>query len=225
MENAVCLQLPKFLPMKRGNYISWDTGVKKFIANGGDPNLLNFHIPKSDLYRWRKLPSDYFLNLDSCDENFKRVVRFVRNDAIMYYHKISCQVILIYKTILFSFKNGKKLFNDAKEFIVQKIDEFKEQISLRNAVELFGISEYIYFTWKTGKICLESAFGVCVKRWPNQILNEEVREIKKYISKDEYKHWSYISVYYQGKRDGAFAFDDSTFYKHLHLLGIEKNIT
>ena len=59
---------------------------------------------------------------------------------------------------------------------------------------------------------------MCRRASINQLTFKEVKVIKDYLFKPQYRQWSISSVYYQILRDRAAFFSKSTFYKYVNLM-------
>ena len=112
-----------------------------------------------------------------------------------------------------------------KEKIVNAIEIAKEFISVETAVKIFNISRATYHNYKTLVInkCDASYFLWCVKQYPHQLLKKEIIQIKNYMEKEAYSHWSKSSVYLLALRNKEISFCLTTFYKYSTLLGYGKS--
>ncbi|MBN2143224.1 MAG: DDE-type integrase/transposase/recombinase [Candidatus Aureabacteria bacterium] len=219
MQSVVAIPIPV---RRKRHYRKYHTNVKLFISQGGDSHELKFFIPKSTLHRFRQASSSEFLDLDSAPSVFKNLVLAFRSDTLKYYHRIASSVSAMYRSMLFSLNKGKEVFEQSKPFILKKINDIRDSISLKYALELFDLPPSRFFSWMNDKPCLNTISGLCARRFPNQLLHHEVHLIEKYLSNPQFSHWPLISVFYQGVRDRIFHFNHATFYKYARMIGIER---
>jgi putative transposase len=107
--------------------------------------------------------------------------------------------------------NNKKSFVDA-------IDKIKLGTSLQKACGYFSITAQQYYSWKNNTGCHQSIVKLCRKKYPNQLTDNEVNLIKKYMTNEKYLQWSRATVYWQMCRLEGNQFAKSTFYKYCNLL-------
>ncbi|WP_423740482.1 transposase [Flavobacterium columnare] len=205
---------------------SYHTNTKIFARKGLLSTELLKLIPSSNLSRWLKEPEnkyiDYTLNglIDQDIELFQNQNEFPSSK------KLSRAYIQLLKgayTIFDQIKDFNKVLKKNKDIIVNTIESIKNWISIDEAIKLFRISRATYQNYKIQVLnkCEASYIFWCVKRYPQQLLNQEVIKIKEYFNNSDYKSWSKSSIYYMGLRKKDFSFCLATFYKYSSLLGID----
>ncbi|OWP82955.1 hypothetical protein BWK59_13100 [Flavobacterium davisii] len=204
---------------------SYHTNTKIFARKGLLSKELLKLIPSSNLSRWLKEPEnkyiDYTLN-DLIDED---IDLFQNQNEFPSSKKLSRAYIQLLKgtyTIFDQIKDFNRVVKKNKDIIVNTIESIKNWIPVPEAIQLFRISRATYQNYKTQVLnkCEASYIFWCVKRYPQQLLNQEVLKIKEYFNNIDYKFWSKSSIYYMGLRNKDFNFCLATFYKYSNLLGI-----
>ncbi len=131
----------------------------------------------------------------------------------------------VYNEILQSVGGLKKLVANQKEKLVNIIENFKEIMPIDEALKIFNISRATYQNYKVLVLnkCDNSYFEWCVKKYPNQLLRNEVSKIKEYLENKNYQFWSKSSVYLLALRNKDVSICLTTFYKYSKLLGFKSN--
>jgi putative transposase len=106
-----------------------------------------------------------------------------------------------------------------KKNIIDSIDKIKGFTNLPKACSYFSITCQQYYTWKNNTGCHQSLVNLCRKKYPNQLTDDEINGIKKYMTDEKYLQWSRATVYWQMCRTEGNRFAKSTFYKYCNLLG------
>jgi putative transposase len=211
--------------------ISWDTSVKHYIRYGLYDNLpinIQNKIPATNKNRWlNESDSKYFgcevskfikdelelIKRTGKSNNAKRVLEsyFALSDA--------------YNDILNSVGGIKKQVAVQKEKLVNVIENIKDIIPINDALKVFNISRATYQNYKTLVLnkCDSSYFEWCTKKYPNQLLKNEVSKIKEYLENKNYQFWSKSSVYLLALRNKDISVCMTTFYKYSKLLGFTGN--
>lgn len=207
--------------------ISWDTSVKHYVRYGLYNNLpeeIKTQIPRTNLHRWLHETDDKYLGCE--------VAKFIKEELELIkqtgesrnakkilegYFKLS----QTYHSITEKIKGLKNTVALNKEKIVEVIEQLKPFVSVKSALSVFNISRATYQNYKTLVLnkCSASYFEWCVKRYPQQLLNQEILKIKRYFENPDYLFWSKASLYYLGLRNKDFGFCIATFYKYAKLLG------
>ena len=192
------------------------------------PNTLKAKISKSNKHRWEHEEDNKYTGCEVASfikeelELIKRVGASSNSKKVMEaYFKLSDT----YHEITGSIKGVMKQVALQKEKIVNAIEITKEFVSIESALRIFNISRATYHNYKTLVIykCNASYFLWCVKQYPHQLLKKEIFQIKNYLEKEAYLHWSKSSVYFLALRNKEISFCLTTFYKYSKLLGYDKS--
>lgn len=211
--------------------VSWDTNVKHYIRNGlfdNLPDTIKAQIPKTNRYRWKNEADNKYIGCEVSNfikeelELIKRTGESRNAKKVMEaYFKLSDT----YHEILNDVKGIKHQVALQKEKLVNVIENSKEFIPIEKALRVFNLSRATYHNYKTLVInkCNASYFLWCVKQYPNQLLNREILQIKKYMENQAYQHWSKASIYLLALRNKDTAVCLTTWYKYSKLMGYSKN--
>ncbi|WP_348800600.1 DDE-type integrase/transposase/recombinase [Flavobacterium adhaerens] len=207
--------------------ISWDTNIKHYIRNGlydNLPNHLKTKIPKTNKLRWEQEDDDKYEGCEIASfikeelELIKRTGESKNAKKVMEaYFKLSDT----YHDILSSVRGIKCQLASQKEKLVNTIEMVKDIVPVESALKIFNLSRATYHNYKTLVLnkCDASYFLWCTKQYPNQLLKEEIFQIKKYLQDEKYKYWSKSSIYFLGLRNKEISVCLTTFYKYSKLLG------
>ena len=205
--------------------ISWDTNVKHYIRNGlyGNlPNTIKNQMPKTNKHRWEHENENKYVGCEIASfikeelELIKRVGVSSNSKKVMEaYFKLSDT----YHEITSNVNGVRKQVALQKEKIVNAIEIAKEFVSIESAVKIFNISRATYQNYKTLVInkCNASFFLWYVKQYSHQLLKKEIFQIKNYMEKEAYLHWSKSSVYLMVLRNKEICFCLTTFTNMLHF--------
>ena len=205
---------------------SWDTRFKLLFATGLDsylPKEVIKDIPASNISTWRKIAADKFEGYQYLKQDIEFALSIKDYPNLEKFNKAYIKIAKCFKSI-FKEKDYAKLIRKNKEKVVSTVEALKDQISIPDAISIFGISRATYQNYKIQILnkCDASYIYWCLKRYPQQLLYQEIIKIKEYFSKQEYQFWSKSSLYYAGVRKGDFSFGLSTFYKYANLLGFQE---
>lgn len=209
---------------------SWDTSLKHIVRNGLLQDILSSEqiatIPNSNISRWKHEAEDKYMHSD-INQLIKEEVDLIRrmNQSSKIKQLVSGYFKLFdtFHYIISEVKGINPLLKKHKDLIVNTIENSKGIVSITHALKVFNLSRatYQYYKSKVLHSCDTSYFKWCTKRFPNQLLRQEVLAIKKYMKNDSYRFWSKSSIYLKAIRDGSLRCCISTFYKYCNLLGFE----
>jgi putative transposase len=207
--------------------ISWDTAVKHYVRLGLYDTLplnLKQKIPATNKSRWQNEPDSKYAGCEVA--NFiNQEIELIKRTGESSTAKLVLQTYLqlsdTYHHIVGTIKGLKKQVANHKETIVNAIETAKDFVSVAVAIRFFNISRATYHNYKTLVInkCDASHFKWCLKQYPNQLLHQEIEQIKQYLTNEKYRFWSKASVYLLALREQNISFCLATFYKYSKLLG------
>ena len=209
---------------------SWDTALKHIARNGLLNDLLTPQqialIPRSNIARWKKESQDKYqfceLNqvIQKEIELIKKLNQSSKIKAVIQSYFQLCQT---FHSILEKTKNIKTLLRKHKEKVVNTIEKVKHIIPIENALQVFKLSRSTYENYKAIVVhrCWHSYFNCCVKQFSNQLLPQEVKTIKNYMTHKQYQNWSKACIYLKAIRDQKLKCSLATFYKYCRLLGFD----
>lgn len=207
--------------------ISWDTNVKHYVRSGLYLNLpsdIKSQISSSNLSRWKNEPNDKYIGSELAkyiDQDIAFYKRIGQNSNIKKINESYFKLVDVLHETLYNVGGFKQKIADNKDSIVNAIENIKEIIPIENAIKIFNISRSTYQNYKTLVInkCDASYFLWCVKKYPHQLLKQEISVIRDYMIDEKYKFWSKSSTYLKAIREKAISCGISTWYKYCKLLG------
>jgi len=209
---------------------SWDTSVKHLVRHGILQDVLRpdqiASIPKSNLSRWKQEAEDKYTLCEIntiVKEEIELIKRMNQSSKIKRINQSYFKLADTFHGVISNIKGIKSVTKNQKELIVNTIESVKQTIPIDKALKVFNISRSTFENYKSVVIhkCNTSYFNWCVTRFSNQLLPKEVQAIKKYMSDDDYRHWSKASIYLKAIRDEKLKCCLSTFYKYCRLLGFK----
>jgi putative transposase len=206
---------------------SWDTSVKHYYRLGLEDNLpteLKISVPNTNKFRWKNELEDKYYGCQVAEfinQEIELIKRINQSSNIKRINKSYFKLLDALHEMISNVKGIKVIIKDQKELVVNVIEQVKDSIPIEKALKVFNISRTTYQNYKTIVIhkCESSYFNWCTKRFPNQLLPQEVLTIKAYMKHIDYMFWSKSSVYLRAVRDDNLHCCISTFYKYCRLLG------
>ena len=211
--------------------ISWDTSVKHYIPFGLFENLpleIQKQIPTTNKHRWQNESDDKYLGCE-VSKFIKDEIELIKRTGKSNNAKLVLESYFVlsdaYQDIIGKVDGLMKKLANQKEKIVDIIENIKDIIPIENALKIFNISRATYQNYKNLVInkCENSYFEWCTKKYPNQLLKNEVSKIKEYLEKKDFQYWSKSSVYLLALRNKDISICLTTFYKYAKLLGFKSN--
>ncbi len=206
---------------------SYHTSLKELVFHELLPEKYLGKIPRTNLHRWRN---------DNCKRFIGSEINLIADkhteliQTLNHYPKMFYAYGKLIKTLI-DITQGVDNFNhvvrNQKAKVVQVISKVKDIVSIEKAVKVFNISKSTFHTWVTDvKLsCDKSFFKMCNRVYPNQIMPHEINNIKNALLNPRNRHWSMMSVYWDGVRKGLITVSENTFFKVNKLLGIRGNQT
>jgi putative transposase len=166
------------------------------------------NIPYSTRFYWRKC----FKN----NENY-----FVQKNIAEVNIANNTSALNLVNSIIKS--QGAATFWKQNKLALQDVLNDKQTEQNANQIlEALQISQQAYAHWFPNTVCKNNIFGICQKKYPNQLLPTEVEIIKTYLLDTRYLQWSRTSIYLQMRRDKALIIGKKTFLKYCNQLGFGK---
>lgn len=201
---------------------SYHTTLKELVYHNLLPEEHLKSIPKTNKHRWR---NDYYDRYIGSDLNDIATEHADKIRTISQYPKMLEAYSNLIKTLLLIGTYSQEFtstIKENKEQVVNAILKSKELLPISKAVEVFNISKGTFHTWMIDvKLkCEKSAFKLCNKIYPNQIIPEEVMQIKKALTNPRTRHWSIRCIYLNGIKNGTLSISINTLYSVNKRLGI-----
>jgi putative transposase len=206
--------------------ISWSTNLKLYIGNGYYDTLpaeVRASISSSNKSRWINNKQEY--NNGGLTNNLENNAAFYNQLENAPNIKKTTQSLLelnrVFYEIISDAKGIKQHLSQHKETVVNAIEKAKDYIPVADAIKVFNISRGTYHNYKILVLnkCAASHFKWCLKQFPNQLLQQEIGQMEKYLKNEAYQYWSKSSIYFLALRNKDIAMGLSTWYKYCKLLG------
>ncbi len=191
------------------------------------PSELWLQLPRSTRHDWQHKDQstlfghDYFL---ANRDKFNTLEAVANNYTLLTINKALLKVIALKKYMVANKERLHKGFVNTTAVVVSNIKKIKEaakpfvcQQQILNALDLHRNT---YLNWKRNFNCRHSLLNLCVIKYPNQLLPQEVNAMKQYLQNEKYLHWHLNQVHIQMLRDGVTTMHERTFYKYAKTLNI-----
>ena len=207
--------------------ISWSTNLKLYIANGYYDSLskeVRETISSSNKSRWINNSNKKY-NEGGLSNHFENKMAFYNQLENLPNIKKAVASLLelnkIFHEIMSDAKGIKLHLSHYKEKIVNAVEMAKDVIPVADAIKIFNISRTTYHNYKILVLnkCEASHFKWCLRQFPNQLLQQEIVQMEKYLKDQAYQYWSKSSIYLVALRNKDIAMGISTWYKYCKLLG------
>ncbi|WP_162944847.1 DDE-type integrase/transposase/recombinase [Flavisolibacter nicotianae] len=209
--------------MKKRKY---DTAVVMLYLLGKEallPHSFRKQIPFSTISSWRKVDYTSYIGHE---------YRFLfedRWDVLVLQKQVTAlkrQLSAILKAWLPFKREIQVLIHDAKndrllqKKIVAAVDVLSKVLSLKTALRLLGLNATQYREWKVlyHLRCGCSQTSLCLRRFPNQLSQEEVRKIKALLTSSKFQHWPVVSIAAYALRKGFLKASLFSWYKYSRFL-------
>lgn len=218
---------PTFLYQPRRSY---DTSVKHLVRLGCEsmiqPELFQT-IPKTNISRWRREKEDKYVGFELngiAQEKLELIQQFAEAKNFQRVFIAYGRLQHIFKSVVTSASNFKQTVRKSREKIVEVVQRVSPVIGVKNAIRVFGISRSTYQHWliETLVKCDESLLALCRRRYPSQLLPNEVKAMKHLLTDPDLAHWPIISVAHYAMRTKVVSASISSWYKYAKLLQIRR---
>ena len=201
---------------------SYHTTLKELVHYGLLPDKHLKTIPKSNRWRWQNDNYERYVGSDinNIAVNFADEIKTVAQFPKMLH--AYANLIKTLSGIIATTNDFTSTIRNQKEKVVDAVLKTQDLIPITKAVEIFNISRATFHTWviDVKYKCSKSYFNRCNRIFPNQIIPEEVMQIKKALTNPKTKHWSMKSIYLYGIKNNTISVSINTMYNVNKLLGI-----
>jgi len=211
---------------------SWHSSLKIAVKYNLHHNALTIKqlntIGKANIHRWKHENDGKYLDLGMekiLQQNILILEKYHQNPFLKRSFDLQIKLLDTLFSILKPIRGMKKVFFKHRNSIVQAVENAKNFIPTSKAIAFFNLSTSTYAHYKSLVLhqCSGSPIHFCQKKYPQQLLKQELIQIKAYLSNPLYASWSKVSIYLLALRNGDFAFSLNSFYKYAQLLGYESN--
>jgi putative transposase len=215
------------------NYQTYSTSLKIYYSLGLQNQFvakeLRSQIPSSTSSAWKNSRFEHIIG-SQLEKNIQRNL----NEIQLLYHpkgsvprKLATAQIrfILLLTSFFERKTFQKVLRRNKTQLINFIERFEDQVSVKQLSKILNISTKTFNYWKTQVKfkCDTSSLLLCVKRHPNQATISEVNVIKKWLSKPEFSHWGIHSIWALAFKQKETNLSKPAWYHYNKLLQIRKH--
>lgn len=201
---------------------AYHTTLKELVHYGLLPDKQLKQLPKSNRWRWENDNYNRFVGSDINDValKFADEIKAVSQFPKMLHAYANLNKVLL--SIIATSNEMSASIRKHKDKVVEAVLKTQDLIPITKAVEVFNISRGTFNTWiiDVKHKCEKSYFNRCNRIYSNQIIPEEVMQIKKALTSPRTSHWSMKSVYLHGIKNNEITVSINTFYNVNRLLGI-----
>lgn len=195
----------------------YDHRLKDYVRKTGDlQTAINQGVPRSTAYRWLRSATQPVVSLEyfnySKEEFEFEVLKLKKQIEIL--RSILKIIILALRASDFSFTHKQIQASKKRTKLIHAIDEARELIPIRKLLKVINISAARFHSWKSKEIgCDYDNTETCPGTTPNKLTTEEVHEIRKMATSDEYRHVSTGTLSLLAQRLGRVFASPSTWYR------------
>lgn len=205
---------------------SYHTTLKELVHYGLIPNEYIGKIPKANISRWKNDKNiERFVGseINQIANNHAELIKTLNQYPKMFY--AYGRLVKTLTNVITSSDAYNKAIRDSRKKVVEVILK-QDVIPINKAVKVFGISTTTFYTWvaEVKYSCSESLLKKCYGRYSTQITPIEIQAIKSSLLKKETLHWSIMSVYLNGIRNGTITVSKNTMYKVNRILRIRNSV-
>lgn len=109
-------------------------------------------------------------------------------------------------------------------WVVEQVQLLCTVMPKSKVLKLAGLSDAA-FNYQLNQVkfkCGISPLSLCQKRHPNQLAASEIKEIKMLMTEKDKMMWPASSIFFFARRNKKLFIGQSTFYKYLHLLNLNR---
>lgn len=196
--------------------------VMKMIIETGNRNLFpELNIPRTTINYWlsksrAKVSSKRDIVYEARIKNQeKELFKLKAKNSLIK----NCLVKLLERRDTFDKRSMKD-----KEFLINIIDDYKEFLSLKDTLEVIGISHSTYYRWRVQVLgCKYNDHSKCNVVRANSLTQEEQELMIKYATSKSFRKFSTVSLMYYCRRTNLLNISLDSWYKYLTLYGVVRN--
>ena len=123
-------------------------------------------------------------------------------------------------------KHYHQTLRNAKERIVDTVQQCTGSLGVDRAIRVFGISRSTYQDWlqRVKAKCDRSTLLLCRRRYPYQLLAKEIQCMKRLLMDPTLSHWPVRSIALYAARTRLIHASRNTWYRYRRLLGITRPV-
>lgn len=204
----------------------YSSGLAMAVKANLAPRAVLRLIPRSTRHSMRQRDFSQFIGLSAVEE-FERSIALGRAlyDVPPLRRLVRCLLAInrVLRSTLAQAPGRLKLLSLAKVRVAAIVNSFGDVRSKDQLARWFGITRQRLDYWlRHHKHCVLSLADLCRVRHPFQLVPSEVRKIRDWLSREEYRSWPLVCVFLLMRAQGALFCGLSTFYKYARLLGFTR---
>ena len=200
------------------SYNSYSTETKLKLIQHGNPNhFIEQGIPRTTALYWIK-NSQKIKNIEPQTENLTDKKTSQIEVELIQEKALKELLIKVRKLHPYSFSKKKVTSKTVKKDFVLSIYRVKDQgLSLQKILHTIALSPSTFYRWQTLLHPCELSGKKCQKRSKHQLTEEELQNMKRYLTSKKYAHIPISSLCPLAQREGKLFCSVQTWYKYKNL--------
>lgn len=202
-------------------YRKYDPMIKKMIIQTGNKNLFpELNIPRTTINYWLKHSKEPVTS--SGNNLYENSIQTLKTEN----YELKAKNLLVkqcLERLIRELGGFDKRSKENRKFIVELVEDFKEFLSLREVIEVVGISSSTYYRWRVEAFgCDYNTMSRCSPTKPTQLTHEEQNIIVDYATRREFKKFSTISLMHYCRKRNILHASLESWYKYMKLYGVKR---
>lgn len=203
-------------------YRKYDPMIKKMIIETGNRNLFpELDIPTTTINYWLKESKEKVTS--KTNHFYEQTIRALKKDNFEQKAK-SLLAKKCLEKLLRELGGYDKKSKENRKFVVETIESFKGLITLKEIINVVGISQTTFYRWKV------EVYGCgyhrqkkkCITSSPTQLTMSEQKKLVEIATSVNFRKFSTVSLMHYCRRKEILNISLESWYKYLRLYGIER---
>ncbi len=201
--------------MARAKYRQYPEAVKQEISRSGNVYLFpHLKIPRTTAQHW--IGCDKILSHENLESIHKEKILYLEQE-LEKERAMRLLVETIRKIFPYDFQKSRVKDKRVRAKIVAAIRECIKLHKLASCLVAIGLSKSAYQRWASESVPCERTKGLCQKRRPTQLTNQELQTMKKFVISKKYAHISITSLCLLAQKMGELFCSLDTWYKYVRV--------
>ena len=203
-------------------YRSYHTVIKQLVKRNSLPEEFVIEIDRSTLWRWKQEGTDKYFGFEL--SNIELLEQFLKRREA---GKVMRTYLRVASSLSGILNKSLQLRNILKANLKQFVDTVtgcKNKLIIKLILKLCKVPLSVFSFWKSKVLnkCLTSPLQLCRKRYPEQLTNQEVTEMKSMLTDVKYRFWPVSSIAYYALRENIISVSMATWYLYKKKLCIDR---
>ena len=186
------------------------------------PEEFVIEIDRSTLWRWKQEGTDKYFGFEL--SNIELLEQFLKRREA---GKVMRTYLRVASSLSGILNKSLQLRNILKANLKQFVDTVtgcKNKLIIKLILRLCKVPLSVFSFWKSKVLnkCLTSPLQLCRKRYPEQLTNQEVTEMKSMLTDVKYRFWPVSSIAYYALRENIISVSMATWYLYKKKLCIDR---